>query len=45
VARYLAGEEKLLKFLMGLVMREMRGQADAQVVARLLAEQLAQRRG
>jgi len=45
VARYLAGEEKLLKFLMGMVMREMRGQADAQVVARLLAEQLARRRG
>ncbi|MCZ7539690.1 MAG: Asp-tRNA(Asn)/Glu-tRNA(Gln) amidotransferase subunit GatB [Anaerolineae bacterium] len=43
VARYLAGEEKLLKFLMGMVMREMRGQADAQVVARLLAEQLARR--
>ena len=44
VARYLAGEEKLLKFLMGLVMREMRGKADAQVVARLLSEQLEARR-
>jgi aspartyl-tRNA(Asn)/glutamyl-tRNA(Gln) amidotransferase subunit B len=44
VARYLAGEEKLLKFLMGLVMRSMRGKGDAQVVQRLLAEQLEARR-
>ena len=44
VARYLAGEDKLVKFLMGLVMRAMRGKADAQVVQRLLAEHLEARR-
>lgn len=44
VARYLAGEEKLIKFLMGMVMRAMRGKGDAQVVQRLLAEQLELRR-
>jgi len=44
VARYLSGEEKLAKFLMGVVMREMRGKADAQVVQRLLEEQLNTRR-
>lgn len=44
VARYLAGEEKLIQFLMGKVMRAMRGKADPQVVQRLLAEQLNARR-
>ena len=44
VARYLVGEEKLLKFLMGLVMRSLRGQGDAQIVQRLLVEQLEARR-
>jgi aspartyl-tRNA(Asn)/glutamyl-tRNA(Gln) amidotransferase subunit B len=44
VARYLAGEEKLIKFLMGKVMRAMQGKGDAQVVQRLLAEQLEARR-
>lgn len=44
VARYLAGEEKLLKFLMGMVMRELRGKGDAGVVQKLLAEQLESRR-
>ncbi|HVO71610.1 MAG TPA: Asp-tRNA(Asn)/Glu-tRNA(Gln) amidotransferase subunit GatB [Aggregatilineaceae bacterium] len=43
-ARYLAGEEKLLKFLMGQVMRSTRGKGDAQVVQRLLVEQLELRR-
>jgi aspartyl-tRNA(Asn)/glutamyl-tRNA(Gln) amidotransferase subunit B len=45
VARYLAGEEKVLKFLMGQVMKAMRGKGDAPVVQRLLAEQLEARRG
>lgn len=40
VARYLAGEDKLLKFLMGMVMRALRGKGDAQVIQRLLSEQL-----
>ncbi|MBN1967573.1 MAG: Asp-tRNA(Asn)/Glu-tRNA(Gln) amidotransferase subunit GatB [Anaerolineae bacterium] len=44
VARYLAGEEKVIKFLMGKVMRAMHGKADAQAVQRLLAEQLEERR-
>lgn len=44
VERYLAGEDKLIKFLMGKVMRATRGQGDAQVVQRLLAEQLEARR-
>jgi Asp-tRNA(Asn)/Glu-tRNA(Gln) amidotransferase B subunit len=44
VARYLAGEEKLAKFLMGMVMRELRGKGDAAVVQRLLTEHLEQRR-
>ncbi len=43
VARYLAGENKLIKFLMGMVMRELRGKGDARIVQRLLAEQLEQR--
>ncbi len=41
VARYRAGEEKLLGFFMGQVMRATRGQADPQTVRRRLAEKLA----
>ncbi len=44
VTRYLAGEEKLLQFLMGAAMRALRGQGDPAVVRRLLAERLAARR-
>jgi aspartyl-tRNA(Asn)/glutamyl-tRNA(Gln) amidotransferase subunit B len=44
VERYLAGEDKLIKFLMGKVMRAMRGKADPQIVQRLLADQLDARR-
>ncbi|HML21277.1 MAG TPA: Asp-tRNA(Asn)/Glu-tRNA(Gln) amidotransferase subunit GatB [Aggregatilinea sp.] len=44
VARYLAGEDKLIKFLMGKVMRALRGKGDAQAIQRLLAEQLEARR-
>ncbi len=44
VERFLAGEEKLIMFLMGMVMRAMRGKADARVVQRLLSEQLEARR-
>ncbi len=44
VARYLAGEEKLIKFLMGMVMRALKGKGDAQVVQRQLAAQLEARR-
>jgi aspartyl-tRNA(Asn)/glutamyl-tRNA(Gln) amidotransferase subunit B len=45
VARYLAGEEKVQKFLMGMVMRALKGKGDAQVIMRLLDEQLEARRG
>lgn len=45
IERYLAGEEKMQKFLMGMVMRELKGKGDAQVVMRLLAEQLEAKRG
>ena len=44
VARYQAGEEKVQKFLMGMVMRELKGKGDARVITRLLSEQLAARR-
>jgi len=44
VARYLAGEEKLIKFLMGLVMRTMKGKGEAQVVQRILMDELETRR-
>jgi aspartyl-tRNA(Asn)/glutamyl-tRNA(Gln) amidotransferase subunit B len=44
VARYLAGEEKVAKFLMGTVMRALRGKGDPQTVQRLLIEQLEARR-
>ena len=44
VARYLGGEEKVIKFLMGMVMRSLKGRGDAQAVQRLLNEQLEARR-
>jgi aspartyl-tRNA(Asn)/glutamyl-tRNA(Gln) amidotransferase subunit B len=44
VARYLGGEEKVVKFLMGMVMRLLKGRGDAQAVQRLLNEQLETRR-
>ncbi len=40
VTRWLSGEEKVIKFLMGQVMRAMRGTGDAQAVQRLLEEEL-----
>ncbi len=43
VARYLGGEEKVLGFLMGQVMRQLDGKAPAQTVRALLAEELAAR--
>jgi len=45
VARYLSGEEKVMGFLMGQIMRSMNNQAPAQVVKKLLAEELERRRG
>ncbi|GAB4572690.1 MAG: Asp-tRNA(Asn)/Glu-tRNA(Gln) amidotransferase subunit GatB [Anaerolineae bacterium] len=44
VAAYLAGQEKLAKFLMGQVMRELRGKGQPQLVQALLDEALAARR-
>ena len=44
VARWLAGEEKVAKFLMGHVMRALKGQGNAQIVTQLLDEELANRR-
>ena len=44
VGRYLDGEEKLVKFLMGMVMREMKGQADPKIVQQLMTEQIEARR-
>lgn len=40
VARFQAGEEKLMKFLVGQVMRETHGNADPALTARLLADRL-----
>ncbi|HUH13860.1 MAG TPA: glutamine--tRNA ligase/YqeY domain fusion protein [Longimicrobiales bacterium] len=40
VARYRAGETKLLGFLVGEVMKRTRGRADAKVVAEVLRERL-----
>ena len=40
VQRFLDGEEKVLKFLMGQVMRAMRGKADARQVQELLQNSL-----
>ncbi len=45
VAQYLAGQEKLGKWLMGQVMRELRGKGEPQTVQRLLEEALEARRG
>ncbi|MBI5930018.1 MAG: Asp-tRNA(Asn)/Glu-tRNA(Gln) amidotransferase subunit GatB [Chloroflexi bacterium] len=44
VVRWLNGEEKVIKFLMGQVMRAMRGTGDAQAVQRLLEEELSKRK-
>ena len=44
VADYLGGKEKIAKFLMGQVMRELRGKGQPQTVQRLLDEALAARR-
>lgn len=43
VQRWLNGEEKVEKFLIGQVMRAMKGKADAQVLGRLLNEALSNR--
>ncbi len=43
-ARYLAGEDKIFKFLLGQVMRALRGKGEAQVVQKLLAERIEARR-
>ncbi len=40
VERFRNGEEKVIKFLMGQVMRALRGKADAQIVQKLLKDQL-----
>jgi len=45
VAACLAGQEKLVRFLMGQVMRELRGKGQPQAVQALLDEALAARRG
>ncbi len=44
VAGYLAGQDKLAKFLMGQVMRELRGKGQPQTVQTLLDAALAARR-
>lgn len=44
VERWLGGEEKVAKFLMGQIMRNLRGKGDAQVVSQLIDEELAKRR-
>lgn len=44
VSKYLAGKEKLLKFLVGQVMKETRGKANPQKTSELLKEALEQRR-
>ncbi len=43
VQRWLNGEEKVEKFLIGQVMRAMKGKADAQVLGRLLNQALSNR--
>jgi len=40
VARYMAGEEQLMKFLIGQVMKETRGTADAALVRNMLLVKL-----
>jgi aspartyl-tRNA(Asn)/glutamyl-tRNA(Gln) amidotransferase subunit B len=42
VARFRAGEEKVFGFLMGQVMRALKGQGAPEVVQRILREQLAE---
>lgn len=44
VNRYLAGEERLLKFLMGITMKETEGRADPGLVQNLLSVELESRR-
>lgn len=44
VTRYLAGEEKLLKFFMGLVMKETEGRADPGVLMNLVKVELEAKR-
>nr|NIM06675.1 Asp-tRNA(Asn)/Glu-tRNA(Gln) amidotransferase GatCAB subunit B [Armatimonadota bacterium]NIM24483.1 Asp-tRNA(Asn)/Glu-tRNA(Gln) amidotransferase GatCAB subunit B [Armatimonadota bacterium]NIM68354.1 Asp-tRNA(Asn)/Glu-tRNA(Gln) amidotransferase GatCAB subunit B [Armatimonadota bacterium]NIM76758.1 Asp-tRNA(Asn)/Glu-tRNA(Gln) amidotransferase GatCAB subunit B [Armatimonadota bacterium]NIN06557.1 Asp-tRNA(Asn)/Glu-tRNA(Gln) amidotransferase GatCAB subunit B [Armatimonadota bacterium] len=41
VAKYRAGNEKVLSFLMGQVMKQTRGRADAQLVQMVLKRLLA----
>jgi Asp-tRNA(Asn)/Glu-tRNA(Gln) amidotransferase B subunit len=45
VARYRAGERKLLGVLLGAAMREARGAADAGAVRQVLLERLGEPRG
>ena len=40
VEEYMGGKEKVFSFLVGQVMREMRGQADAESVRRMLLDKL-----
>lgn len=44
VERFINGEEKVIKFLMGQVMRATKGKGDAQVVQQVLDEELAKRK-
>jgi len=44
VKRYLAGEEKILKFLMGIVMKETEGRADPGLVQNLISVEIESRR-
>lgn len=44
VKRYLAGEEKLLKFLMGMVMKQTEGRADHGLVQNLISVEIESRR-
>ena len=41
VARYKAGNTKLMGFFVGQCMKEMRGQGNPQVINRIVAEKLA----
>ncbi|MFC1755959.1 hypothetical protein ACFLZK_01055 [Patescibacteria group bacterium] len=40
VKSYLAGKENALQFLMGMVMRETKGKADAEIVRELLEKNI-----
>lgn len=44
VQRWLDGEEKVSKFLMGQVMRALHGKGNAQIVSRIIDEELAKKR-